>query len=172
MANRVFSINIENKGKSAFKIEIDPSYTYCMDFPVPGNQYDSVPPNGTRAKLVQCARRQGHGCDGRNGAFAMRPVFENDPSQKGFQSFQMDNDGGLWLVGLGPDYLSQLSGPDAEGTYTWTVDPAPSSVSTDYLHQLIRRLGHIFAKVGQNSASVTLIERTERLQIAGLIPSH
>ncbi len=47
-----------------------PDYEHaCLDSPMPGTSYGPVPPG--QMTTLTCARKQGHGCDGEQGRFAI-----------------------------------------------------------------------------------------------------
>jgi hypothetical protein len=66
------------------------------------------------------ARRQGDGCNGHNGNFALAPNFGGGE----YQGFTFDNEGNLSFTGPAPGYPSALSAKSpSDESYTWSVSP-------------------------------------------------
>jgi hypothetical protein len=92
---------------------------------IPGNCYEgtilpqpvTVQP-GQRYQ-ISLARVQGHGCDGKQGEFGLRPVGALGEET---QYFNFSNDGQLQLSNSVGHYLSFLSAKSSNTAYTHTVD--------------------------------------------------
>jgi hypothetical protein len=90
----------------------------CNDAPNEG-LIGPVPPHGSLA--LQYARTDGHGCNGHQGEFQIKPLFGGVGTDQ-YQQFTYDSGAGIALEGTQPVYGSQLTGTSDQHK-TWTVTP-------------------------------------------------
>jgi hypothetical protein len=111
-------------------LNVDASNNNCLDTdyispnPFLGQTFVVNPGEAFEAKLY---RKDGHGCNGEQGVFQVRPTFiiRNAALPSDYQQFSFDSDGGIALVGTAPNYGSQLSQPGGSGTdATWILTVA------------------------------------------------
>lgn len=124
-----FNFITKNDSPYVMLLDVDKDNNNCLDtdFITPNpflGQTFSVDPGQTLT--AHLFRKDGHGCDGRQGQFEARPQFViNGQTQTGdYQQFSFDSAGGIGLVGAPPNYGSQLSqsgGSGADATWTITV---------------------------------------------------
>jgi hypothetical protein len=114
-------LRIQNKSQFfiTYTVPSRDNWWNCNDAPAKGFSI-SVPP-GTTSAYFEFVRTDGHGCNGKQGQFAMVPSIPTYQAQS--QQFWYDSHGGLEFQGPNPNYASQLT-DDGNHAYTWIVTPA------------------------------------------------
>ena len=100
-----------------YYVPISDGWWNCCDAPQRGFAVVSVPPN-VQSTPFMFVRTDGHGCNGRQGQFAMVPTLPDRVASP--QQFWFDSNGGLAFQGPNPNYISQLT-QNPGGVYVWTV---------------------------------------------------
>lgn len=118
--DRIFKLEIKNEFAWRTKVTVGNKGFYCVDLPTRGTTWTIEP--GKSVTVEQVARTQGHGCDGKQGAFQMDLLFLTertniDPQSQGFE---MDNRGNLGKTGSQLNYKSTLD-RKPEGGWIWTI---------------------------------------------------
>jgi hypothetical protein len=91
-----------------------------------GQTYLVVPGGSNTARIF---RKDGHGCDGKQGVFNIQPTFiiNGQLSTGDVQPFDFDSHGSIEMTpGVSVNYGSQLAQPGgAGGGATWTISVPP-----------------------------------------------
>lgn len=121
-----FNFIMQNSSATMVFLKIDKDNNNCLDVefitpnPFLGQQYLIAPGGSVQARLF---RKDGHGCDGRQGIFQASPTFivGNDEVKCAFQQFSFDSNGGIGAVGTPPNFGSTLAQDGAGSDATWTI---------------------------------------------------
>ncbi|HEX4694895.1 Vps62-related protein [Sphingomonas sp.] len=117
-------------------LEVDAGNNNCLDT-------DFITPNPFLGQkfLIEAGstfvahlfRKDGHGCDGRQGEFQARPIFldNNTTVPKQYQKFSFDSNGAMAAVGDEPDYTSTLLQANSGATALWTVGGTKAIISDE-----------------------------------------
>ena len=117
-ANRVFPMHLKNGTTQpvTFTIVMRSCYQGTGYYPPKKLKHGPVPPGGKAT--ITLARVQGHGCDGKQGYFALKPSAHGGE----LQYFNFSNGGGLALSNIVKRYDGLLSAKSAvDESYTWTM---------------------------------------------------
>jgi hypothetical protein len=122
-----FNFTVINASPYGMTLEVPTSNSNCLDtkYITPPNFLgETFPiPSGGEFK-AHLYRKDGHGCDGREGQFQARPHFAIGSKEVAgdYQLFNFDGGGAIELVAAPPNYGSQLVQPGGSGTdATWTI---------------------------------------------------
>jgi hypothetical protein len=120
-------LRIQNNSQffMTYMVPLQDNWWNCDDAPARGFSV-SVPP-GITSPYFEFVRTDGHGCDGRQGQFAMIPSIPTYPAQP--QQFWYDSHGSLQFQGPNPNYASQLT-DDGNQAYTWIVTPTAANTGS------------------------------------------
>jgi hypothetical protein len=122
-----FNFTVTNDSPYGMTLEVPTDNSNCLDTdyitpnPFLGSTFPI--PSGSEFKS-HLFRKDGHGCNGREGQFQARPHFAIGSKEVpgDYQVFNFDAEGGIGLVGSPPNYGSQLEQPGGAGTdATWTI---------------------------------------------------
>jgi hypothetical protein len=113
-------LRIQNKSPyfMTYAVPFSDNWWNCNDAPQRGFTVSVAP--GATSPYFEFLRTDGHGCNGRQGQFAMVPSIPTYAAQP--QEFWYDSHGGMAFQGPNPNYASQLS-DDGNHNYTWIVAP-------------------------------------------------
>ena len=114
-------LRIQNNSKYfiTYSVPQNDGWFNCCDAPRPGFSVGPVPPHTTSVYFM-FLRTDGHGCNGRQGQFALIPSIPTYPAQP--QQFWFDSGAEMDFQGPNPNYASQLQ-DDGSHNYTWIVTP-------------------------------------------------
>jgi hypothetical protein len=114
-------LRVQNKSQFfiTYMVPLQDNWWNCNDEPFRG--FSVLVPPGTTSSYFQFVRTDGHGCNGRQGQFAMIPSIPTYLAQP--QQFWYDSHGSLAFQGPNPNYASQLT-DDGNNAYTWIVTPS------------------------------------------------
>ncbi len=123
--SRIFNFFIQNIDSAPVTVRLDASWEgVCYEGSAPsGEIWENVPPQGK--VTIVLARTQGHGCDGKNGTFALH--FTPKIGVKEMVLFNFDNAGSLWIVQIANQYPGNLGpkGGPSDQSYTYTTFARP-----------------------------------------------
>ena len=114
-------MRIQNQSKffMTYTVQSDDNWYNCNDAPLRGFAVAAVAPGAT-SDYFQFLRKDGHGCNGKQGQFGMVPSIPTYAAQE--QQFSYDSHGAMGLAGSNPNYASQLV-DNGNNSYTWVVTP-------------------------------------------------
>lgn len=117
-------LRIQNHSPTTYTYTVLQDDWNCCDAPKQGYQVEAVPPGSTSSYFL-FVRTDGHGCNGRQGQFAMTPSISAYKPDK--THFTFDSNGLMALEGDRPNYTSKLipepNRADGRPQYTWLVSP-------------------------------------------------
>ncbi|HEX4694894.1 hypothetical protein [Sphingomonas sp.] len=121
-----FNFTITNSAPVLVFLDVDKDNNNCLDVdfitpnPFLGQQYLLGPGESLKTRLF---RKDGHGCDGRQGEFQISPTFivNNAKVTHAYQQFSFDSNGGIAAVGTPPTFGSVLTQAGAGSDATWTL---------------------------------------------------
>ncbi|HTB40727.1 MAG TPA: hypothetical protein VK777_26795 [Reyranella sp.] len=121
-----FNFITKNNSPYVLDLYIDGNNNNCLDTdyispnPYLGQTFTINPHSSFTAKLF---RKDGHGCNGKQGVFQARPTFviNNKTFTGAYEGFNFDAEGGIASDGYQVDYGSQLSQANQGADATWTI---------------------------------------------------
>ncbi|PLX40474.1 MAG: hypothetical protein C0605_06405 [Hyphomicrobiales bacterium] len=155
-ANRVFNLHLENRTKAPVTFLVSPAYHNCYEGS-PGIGAKMGPVRPGRRVTMTIARIQGHGCDGEQGVFAVRPLGRTQ-----LQKFSFNNEGGLILTNAPDEYSAHLSAKNrTDGSFRWLMqDPDPNIPTAKFERENSRQF------------DLHLVNRTGKPRTFWLLPGH
>jgi hypothetical protein len=123
-ANTAGNLIIKNSSKYILSFTVvSDDFWNCCDSPLVGFIVTGVMPNSESAP-VEYLRKDGHGCNGKQGQFAFYPSIPTGKTPPVPQRFWFDNDAGLEFPSDAPkaNYFSQLT-KRSDKLYVWEVAP-------------------------------------------------
>lgn len=120
--NRIFKLHLKNNMARSIYFTVDRRFHSCYEGNLkPGASIGPVGPG--RKTTIVLARIQGHGCDGKQGVFAIQPSGRSQ-----IQKFSFSNEGQLAFTNEPNQYYSNLSPKSRyDASYTWAVKPCPAT---------------------------------------------
>jgi hypothetical protein len=130
---------VQNACPYDLSLYVDPDNNNCIDteFITPPNFLGStfdIPAGGRFTATLY--RKDGHGCNGRQGEFQARPTFLVDGVgiARSMQQFSFDSDGNMFLVNAPGDYVSRSIA--RAGFCEWSIqEPITADVKYDCIRQ-------------------------------------
>lgn len=129
-ANRVFRLWLVNSTEQPVTFSVHPGKCYEGTH----GKLGPIPPGGR--KWMTIARVQGHGCDGKDGTFALVPdTHGGEP-----QGLQFDNRGKLWMNSIPTSYRPDLSPKHPDESYVYTMRPLDPRVRHAVIYQVFNKV--------------------------------
>jgi len=136
-ASRRFKLHMVNGTNGPVTYYLRQKWINCYEGNLPVGAFLGPIRSGGRT-TIELARVQGHGCDGKQGEFAIQTGKFAEP-----QRFSFDNAGGLDLVDTPRGFSSKLSPKSKfDESYTWTMARCPSGGCSEVLKKFPHPIGN------------------------------